>query len=68
MGKPEKTGDDLNMRIERDALRHQTLRPAVKQDNDKSNQNVEGSRRVLGHPKFVACLGLTVYRPRLETS
>jgi hypothetical protein len=27
------------------------LRPAVKQDNDESDQEIKGARGVLGHPK-----------------
>ena len=41
MGEPKKTGDDLDMRIERDALRHNVLGPAIKQNHDESNEQIK---------------------------
>jgi hypothetical protein len=52
MGELKKAWDNLNVRIKPDALRHEVLRPAVKQDNDECNQKVEAARGVLGHPKL----------------
>src|SRR5258708_16209865 len=49
MGEAEKTGDDLNVRIKRDALRHSVLRPTVKQDNDESAEKINRARGIPGH-------------------
>src|ERR1700733_16135625 len=51
MGQAKKPCYDLDMRIKRDTLRHDVLRPAVKQENDESDQETKGARGFLGHPK-----------------
>jgi hypothetical protein len=52
MSELKKAWDNLDVRIKPDALCHEVLRPAVKQDYDECNQKVEGTRGILGHPKL----------------
>src|ERR1700722_6374599 len=49
MSQPEKTGDHLNVRVERNSLGDEVLGPSVQQDNDGRNQKINGARGVLGH-------------------
>jgi hypothetical protein len=53
MRKAKKARDDLDVRIKRDALRHDMLGPAVKQDNNEGDQEVKGACGVLGHVESV---------------
>jgi hypothetical protein len=40
------------VRVERETLCHNVLRPAVKQDDGEGDQEVEGTRGVFGHSEF----------------
>ena len=45
----EESGNDLDVRVQRNADRGQLFRPAIKQEDEESNQKVDGPHGVSGH-------------------
>jgi hypothetical protein len=50
MRKAEEAGDDLNMRVEANMLRHDVLTPVIEEDDDKGDEQITDARGVFGHP------------------